>query len=828
MIYAGSGEGLQRPDLAVGDGIYKSIDGGATWTHLGLRDGQQIASMAVDPGDANRLFVAVLGHPYGPNAERGIYRSLDGGATFQRVLYRERKHRRLRRRARPERPEDRVRDAVGRAPGALGDRRFVRDSRAAGSSSRPTAARRGRKLRAGLAGPHRPRRDRRRAQQLQRRLRVRRRRGEGRRCGRALSQRRRRRAFCPRQRCRRNRAARRRPRLARRRPARCADRLSHQHVDLPLDRRRQNADRDQRRAGRRRLSHGLGQSARPTNHRARERPRRNDLGRRRRDVELLVQSADRADVSTSTPTNAFRIGSAAASRRAARRACAAAATGAKPRERDWHPVGRAGVRLRRSRSAALTASFSAERSRSFDERTGQTQEVSPIALPSKQYRTVRTEPLAFDPLRPAAALLRSERRLRDAKTAARAGARSAPISRARIPAPTVPPDRSARSNATIRSAATIAASSTRSRRRTCAPERSGREPTTGYVWITRDRRSARWKQHHAAGLTPWSKVAQIDASRFDDETAFVAVNRFRLDDLRPYVYVTRDGGATWRLAVDGLPQPAGQRRAARSRRAAAALRGNGERRLRLVRCGQRSGNRCSSIFRTRRCAISSSTATTSIVATHGRGFWILDDVEPLRELAACRLDSSGQRRAPLRARARLSRAAQHEHRHAAAAGRAARRESARRRDRRLRAARAGAARRHLDLRRAGRDWFGDTPATTPPPPPIPHLDKPAYWERPFRATLDRRGHAPLRLGSARAAAASRSTRICRYRRCRTTRRACRRARSSFRARYTVRLDVDGTTLQQPLDVAMDPRVTISQRALDAAIPRSRRASSPTR
>ncbi|HTJ28432.1 MAG TPA: glycoside hydrolase [Candidatus Limnocylindria bacterium] len=85
-VYVGSGEGRQRPDLAVGDGIYKSTDGGAHWTHLGLRDGQQIARIVVDPHDANRLYVAVLGHPYGPNAERGVYRSTDGGATFTRVL----------------------------------------------------------------------------------------------------------------------------------------------------------------------------------------------------------------------------------------------------------------------------------------------------------------------------------------------------------------------------------------------------------------------------------------------------------------------------------------------------------------------------------------------------------------------------------------------------------------------------------------------------------------------------------------------------------------------------------------------------------------------
>lgn len=89
IIYVGSGAGIIRPDLAVGDGMYKSTDAGATWTHLGLRNSQMIANVEVDPTNPDRLFVAVLGHPYGPNEERGVFRSLDGGRTFEKVLYRD-------------------------------------------------------------------------------------------------------------------------------------------------------------------------------------------------------------------------------------------------------------------------------------------------------------------------------------------------------------------------------------------------------------------------------------------------------------------------------------------------------------------------------------------------------------------------------------------------------------------------------------------------------------------------------------------------------------------------------------------------------------------
>src|SRR5664279_544418 len=86
VIYAGTGESDIRSDLASGDGVYKSTDGGKTWTNVGLKETRQISRIVVDSKNADVVYVGALGHAYGPNPERGVYKSTDGGKTWSHVL----------------------------------------------------------------------------------------------------------------------------------------------------------------------------------------------------------------------------------------------------------------------------------------------------------------------------------------------------------------------------------------------------------------------------------------------------------------------------------------------------------------------------------------------------------------------------------------------------------------------------------------------------------------------------------------------------------------------------------------------------------------------
>src|SRR5580700_9095904 len=87
IIYVGMGEACLRSNISHGDGVYKSTDAGKTWRNVGLRDSSQIGKVYIDPKNADLVYVAAIGHPYGPNKERGVFRSQDAGATWKQILF---------------------------------------------------------------------------------------------------------------------------------------------------------------------------------------------------------------------------------------------------------------------------------------------------------------------------------------------------------------------------------------------------------------------------------------------------------------------------------------------------------------------------------------------------------------------------------------------------------------------------------------------------------------------------------------------------------------------------------------------------------------------
>ena len=87
VIYAGTGEGNPRNDASIGDGIYKSIDAGEHWTNVGLPDSEKIARLVIDPRNADVVYACALGREWGPNEERGLFKTIDGGRTWKKILY---------------------------------------------------------------------------------------------------------------------------------------------------------------------------------------------------------------------------------------------------------------------------------------------------------------------------------------------------------------------------------------------------------------------------------------------------------------------------------------------------------------------------------------------------------------------------------------------------------------------------------------------------------------------------------------------------------------------------------------------------------------------
>ena len=620
IVYAGSGEGLQRPDLAVGDGIYKSTDGGATWAHLGLRDGEQIASMAVDPNDANRLFVAVLGHPYGPNSERGIYRSLDGGATFQRVLFENENVGGFDVVLDPQNPKIVYATlwAARQAPWEIGASFEIPGSGIYKSSDGGTTWM---QLGGGLPG----------------------------RMGRAEV------AVAPSN-----------PNVvyayadveAKGQDAgalfRSDDAGAHftrvndaeeiaqrgdDLISLAVDPRDPqtiyltNTSTYRSTDGGRTLVAIKGAPGGDDYHTVWINPRDSRIIALASDQGATISVDGGATWSSwyNQPTaqmyhvNAdwrFPYWICGGQQESGSACVRSRGDWGETTERDWHTVGAQeyGYVVPDPLHPGVTFGGKVEK---LDDRTDQTQEVSPIALPSKRYRAIRTEPLAFDPFDQHRLYFGANVVFQTENGGQSWRAISPDLTRAH---PGVPPVLGAFESDDPQQGAH------RGVVYALAPSHA-HEGTIwagtddGLVWITRDG-GLHWKNVTPPALTPWSKIAQIDASRFDDNTAFVAVNRFRLDDLRPYVYITHDGGGTWQLAVNGLPnQPVNAvRQDPKERRLLYAATENG------VYVSFDAGANWQSLqldlphTSVRDLIVHGADV---VVATHGRGFWILDDVEPL-------------------------------------------------------------------------------------------------------------------------------------------------------------------------------------------------------
>ena len=207
--------------------------------------------------------------------------------------------------------------------------------------------------------------------------------------------------------------------------------------------------------------------------------------------------------------------------------------------------------------------------------------------------------------------------------------------------------------ATSRARAAVAASSTRSRPRASPTATSGSAPTTAWSGA-RATRARTGRTSRPPALTPWSKVGIIETSHFDAETAYAAVDRHRLDDFRPYVYRTHDGGRTW---------TAGRRAESRTGSFVNVVREDPVRRG-LLYAGTEKGVYVSFDDGDHWQPLQLNLPVTSVrdidvhgndlvIATHGRAFWILDDVTPLRQI-----DARGRGAGPsLRARRRRPRAA---------------------------------------------------------------------------------------------------------------------------------------------------------------------------
>ncbi len=628
VIYVGSGEGLQRPDLSTGDGIYKSTDGGKTWSHLGLRDGQQIPMIAVDPNDPDRLFVGVLGHPYGPNEQRGIFRSTDGGRTFEKVLYRDEDTGGMDVLIDPFDPNTvyAVLWAARQAPWEVGG--SWTESSKNGLFKSTDGGTTWRRVEEGLPG----------APEHLGRIGI----------GAAPS-------------------ARgvlyavvgddEKGGLYR------SDDGAESWTLVNTDRRIWGRDGDFNEVrvdpknadivyvanivtwkstdGGRTFVGWRGAPGGDDYHRLWIDPN---------DPDVILNAADQGAVITvnggetwsswyNQPTaqfyhvstdNAFPYRVCGGQQESGSACISSRGDDGAITFREWHPVGVEEYGYVAPDPLDPDIVYGGKVSR-YDRRTGDVQDVGPVTRRGDDYRVVRTQPLVFSPTDPHTLYFASNTLWKTSDGGRRWQKISPDLTRTSYAVPAVlgsftalDPENGAHRGVIY----TIAPS----------PGKDGLiwvGTDDGLIHVTHDG-GAHWSDVTPPVLRdhPWSKISIMDASHTDTLEAYAAVNTFRLDDLRPHVYRTRDGGKSWTEVVAGLPDGAIINTVKEDPVRKGLLFAGSETQ---VHVSFDDGDHWQSL-RLNMPATSIRDLIIKdadlVVGTHGRGFWILDDIAPLRQASA--------------------------------------------------------------------------------------------------------------------------------------------------------------------------------------------------
>ncbi|HET7462326.1 MAG TPA: hypothetical protein VFJ82_13820 [Longimicrobium sp.] len=626
VIYVGSGEGLQRPDLSTGDGIYRSADAGRTWTHLGLRDGQQIPMLAVDPANPDRVFAAVLGHPYGPNPERGIFRSTDGGRSWEKVLYRDADTGGMDVQIDPSNPQTvfAVLWSARQAPWEVGGSWTL--SRNNGLYKSTDGGTTWRPLTRGLPT--------------------------------------------------------------------AADGLGRIGVEIArADPRRMYAVVGARTAGGVYRSDDAGESWTRVNDDGRLWGRDGDFNEVRADPKnpdvvyvanivtwkstdggrtfaafrgapggddyhrlwidptnprVILNAADQGAIVTvnggetwsswyNQPTaqifhvatdNAFPYNIYGSQQESGSVGIASRGNDGRITFREWHPVGAEEYGYVAPDPLDPNVVYGGKIGR-WDRATGTVQDVAPRPFRGGDYRVVRTQPVVFSPVDPHTLYFASNVVWKTVDGGEHWTQISPDLSRER---PAVPANLGTFAELDTEKGAhrgvvyALAPSPVDANRIWAGTD-------DGQIHVTTDG-GAHWRNVTPPQLGPWAKVSVLEASRHDTATAYAAINTFRLDDLRPHLLRTHDGGRTWTETVAGIPAE-GILNVVREDPVRRGLLYAGSERQVYVSLDD--GDHWQSL----RLNMPASSIRDLvihdqdvIVGTHGRGFWVLDDVTPLRQAGA--------------------------------------------------------------------------------------------------------------------------------------------------------------------------------------------------